>query len=116
MTAMEESQETSGSPAGMAVKHSPRVTLGATKRGYRFVILAVHMDESRKITWFSHMTAQPSPLPTMKKRSFMRSARTLVSAAFLVCSTTHAEQNKLFEIVESQPLHEVWVNPGFYSH
>ena len=53
----------------------------------------------------------------MKKRSFPRHARTLVvGAAFILCASAHAEQNKLFEITESQPLSEVWLNAGFYSY
>jgi hypothetical protein len=40
----------------------------------------------------------------------------MAGAALILCSAAHAEQTALFETIESKPLSEVWLSPGFYSY
>jgi hypothetical protein len=50
----------------------------------------------------------------MPRKSLQQIAR-LLSATAIVCPAAHAEPDRLFEVVDSRPLNEVWLNAGFYS-
>jgi hypothetical protein len=39
-----------------------------------------------------------------------------ITALTLFCSYAHAEQSNPFDIVEVKPIHETWLNAGFYSY
>lgn len=39
-----------------------------------------------------------------------------IVCALMFSHAAHAEEEPLFERIESQPLSEIWVNPGFYSY
>jgi hypothetical protein len=45
---------------------------------------------------------------------FCRQAASL--ALLLSCVAAHAEEGHFFNWIESKPLSEVWLNPGFYSY
>lgn len=47
--------------------------------------------------------------------SSRRARAAVFLAACSVCLAAHAEDNTLFRVVESRPLQELWLNPGFYS-
>lgn len=49
----------------------------------------------------------------MNKTKMFKNA--IAVAAFIFCFSAHAEQNRLFEVIENKPLSEIWLNPGFYS-
>jgi hypothetical protein len=52
----------------------------------------------------------------MKKTTALRTAAAIASALSIFCPSAHAEQNQFFEIVDSKPLSETWLNAGFYSY
>lgn len=39
----------------------------------------------------------------------------IAGIAFIFCFPAHAEQNRLFDMIENKPISEIWLNPGFYS-
>jgi hypothetical protein len=52
-----------------------------------------------------------------ERRKFFARRLGLAAAAVLVLNqAARAEEGSLFSRIESQPLDEIWVNPGFYSY
>lgn len=54
--------------------------------------------------------------PMIKRKILARSIKALAGAAFVCCPATHAGADEWFEIIDSKPLGEVWLNAGFYSY
>ena len=39
-----------------------------------------------------------------------------IAVAGLFCLSAHAELSNPFELIDAQPIGEIWLNPGFYSY